>query len=73
MWEILIANNPNDDYNLTVELWCNNIHYGMTNWNHESKQYDITLFPVNENIVIPCEIMKRFLSAVDTLHGTRDV
>ena len=73
MWEILIANDPDDDFNLTVELWCNDKHYGTVKWNHSTEQYDLTIYQNNNDIIIPCKILKKMLDAAETLQSTREI
>ena len=73
MWEILIVNDPDDDFNLTVELLCNDNHYGTTKWNHSTEQYDLTIYYKNNDIIIPCDMLKKMLDVTETLRPTREI
>jgi len=72
-WDNIIANDPDDDYNLVTELWYNGINCGVLKWDRIEGKYNLIIYPNKDNFIVPCDMLKKILDNLDSLQVTRNV
>jgi hypothetical protein len=73
MWEFFIVNDPDDDYNLYIELQHNEKDSGIVKWNQTNKQYEFIIYPSDEELILSCDILKNILNELESLQKTRNI
>jgi len=73
MWENLVCNDPDDDYNLVIELWYNNINRGIVKWNRVEEKYDFIVYPSSNEFIISCDMLQGIIDELVNLKETRKV
>ena len=73
MWDNIIVNDPDDDYNLVIELWHNEKNCGIIKWNQSDEKYNLIIYPNKGDFVIPCDILEKILARLDSLQNSRTI
>ena len=73
MWDNLITNDPADDYNLVIELWYNEVNCGIVKWNQVEEKYELIIYPNNDDLIIPCDMLQEILTELRRIKETRNM